>query len=119
MAIQVSNFGEVWKYSQPQWGPIGGNSPIQFYNGTYLFVNCSIISGTQISINANMWDKKPETISGSYNNAKMISNLQFGNIDTDVEGNILLAAHNAIVSQSSANNPGVDFEITNLSGSVA
>lgn len=124
MAIEISNFNPVWKYIYPQT-PILSNSVSQFYDGTYLFVLCSINNGTSISVTANLYDKKPGYISGSesgsapvYNGAVMIANLNYGSIETDVQGNILLAGHEYIVSQSLIQNPTVDFTIVDLSDSI-
>lgn len=121
MAIEIKNFNPVWKFIPP-------NSPEatpQFYNGTYMFVQCSISTGTQVAVDVSLYDKKPEFITGSdtgstpiYNDAKLITYLNYGSVITDVENNVLLAAHEYIVSQSSAQNPGVEFNIIDLSGSV-
>lgn len=131
MAIQVTNFNPVWSFTQPDISPISTPIP-QFYDGTYMFILCSINNGNSISITANLYDKQPGYITGSlpsgsasgsvppivYNGAKYITDLNYGSIDTNVQGNILLAAHEYIVSQSSAQNPGVEFNIIDLSGSV-
>lgn len=131
MAIQISNFSPVWTFNQPNSFPMSNPVP-QFYDGKYMFVLCSINNGTSISINANLYDKQPGYITGSlpsgsesgsvppiiYNGAKMITNLNYGSIETDVQGNILLAAHEYIISQSLASNPNVSFEIIDLSGSL-
>ena len=131
MAIEISNFNPVWKYTYSQ-NPVLSNSPAQFYDGTYLFVLCSINNGTSVSVTANLYDKKPGYITGSlpsgsisgsqppivYNGAQMIAMLNYGSIETDVQGNILLAGHEYIVSQSLIQNPTVDFTIVDLSGSI-
>jgi hypothetical protein len=48
----------------------------------------------------------------------MIANLNYGSIETDVQGNILLAGHEYIISQSLIQNPTVDFTIVDLSSSI-
>jgi hypothetical protein len=113
MAIQISNFSPVWTYIQPSWGPINNPTP-QYYNGTYMFITCAINSGTSVSTAATLYSENPVSSS----NAQVITNLNFGNFDTDVQGDVLLASHNYIISQSISNNPGVDFTIISLSGSV-
>lgn len=131
MAIEIKNFNPVWTFTQPNTSPIANLIP-QFYDGTYMFILCSINNGTSITINANLYDKQPGYITGSlpsgsasgsvppiiYNGAKYITNLNYGSVDTNVQGNILLAAHEYIISQSSAQNPGVEFNIIDLSGST-
>jgi hypothetical protein len=124
MAIEISNFNPVWTFVNPNIAPISNIIP-QFYDGTYLFVLCSINNGTSVSVTANLYDKKPGYISGSesgsapiYNGAQMIAMLNYGSIETDVQGNILLAGHEYIVSQSLVQNPTVDFTIVDLSGSI-
>ena len=128
MAIEIKNFNPVWTFTQPNTSPIANLIP-QFYDGTYMFILCSINNGNSISITANLYDKQPGYITGSlpsgsesgsvppiiYNGAKMITNLNYGNIQTDVQGNILLAAHEYIVSQSLLSNPSASFEIIDLS----
>lgn len=123
MAIEIKNFNPVWKFIQPNL-PIVSEPTPQFYNGTYMFIQCSIPSGNQITVNASLYDKKPEFITGSdtgsapiYNDAKILAYLNYGSIPANVEGNVLLTAHEYIVTQSSLQNPGVDFNIVNLSGS--
>lgn len=120
MAIEITNFNPVWEFVQPNFGPMMGNPIPQFYDGTYMFLQCSINNGTSINVSANLWDKKPEWTPGEsgsviYNGARTITNLNYGSVDTDVEGNVLLAAHNFVVSSSIPNNPGVDFTIIDLS----
>ena len=131
MAIEISNFNPVWTFNSGNYFPFSTPVP-QFYDGTYLFVLCSINSGNAVSVTANLYDKKPGYITGSlpsgsasgseppiiYNNAKLIANLSYGTIETNVQGNILLAAHEYIVSQSLISNPTVDFTIVDLSGSL-
>lgn len=125
MAIEIKNFNPVWKYIQPTVVPALSATP-QYYDGTYMFVQCSIPSGNQITVNASLYDKKPEFIPGPdtgsapvYNDAKILAYLNYGNVTADVEGNVLLTAHEYIVSHSLSNNPGVEFNIINLSGSIA
>lgn len=113
MAIEITNFNPVWKYIQPTWGPFSNLTP-QYYNGTYMFITCAINSGTSVSTSATLYSENPVSSS----NAQIITNLNFGNFDTNVQGDILLASHNYIVSQSLTNNPGVDFNIISLSGSL-
>ncbi len=131
MAIEIKNFNPVWTFIQPSTFPLSDPLP-QFYDGAYMFVLCAINSGTMVSVTANLYDKQPGYITGSlpsgsdsgseppiiYNGARMITNLNYGSIQTDVQGNILLAAHEYIVSQSIATNPTVDFTIIDLSGSL-
>jgi hypothetical protein len=131
MAIEISNFNPVWTFVNSNTAPISNVIP-QFYDGTYLFVLCSINNGTSVSVTANLYDKKPGYITGSlpsgsasgsqppivYNGAVTIANLNYGSIETDVQGNILLAGHEYIVSQSLIQNPTVDFTIIDLSGSI-
>lgn len=121
MAIEISNFNPVWTFIQPNLPVLSEPTP-QFYNGTYMFIQCAISTGTQITVNASLYDKKPEFITGSdtgsapiYNDAKILAYLNYGSIVTDVQGNVLLAAHEYIVSQSVIQNPGVDFNIIDLS----
>ena len=130
MAIEISNFNPVWTFNPTSMFPFSTITP-QFYDGPYMFVLCSINNGNSISVTANLYDKKPEYITGSlpsgsesgsqppvfYNNAKVITTLNYGTINTDVQGNILLAGHEYIVTQSILNNPGVEFNIIDLSGS--
>ena len=131
MAIEIKNFNPVWTFTQPNSSTLSTPVP-QFYDGTYMFILCSINNGNSISINANLYDKQPGYITGSlpsgsdsgsippivYNGAKIITVLNYGSVDTNIQGNILLAAHEYIISQSSAQNPGVEFNIIDLSGSV-
>ena len=125
MAIEISNFNHVWTFIQPN--PLISSDPIpQFYNGTYMFVQCAISAKDQISINANIYDKKPGFITSSdtgsapvYNGAKIITTLNYGSIPANVENNVLLTAHEYVVSHLITQNPGVDFNIVNLSGSIA
>ena len=119
MAIEIKNFNPVWVFN-----PSSANSP-QFYNGTYLFVQCAITTKNSITVNALLYDKAPQFITGSdtgsapiYNNAQILTNLTFGSIVTDVQDNILLTASEYISSSLSTMNPGVDFIITNLSSSL-
>ena len=120
MAIEIKNFNPVWEFVQPNFSPMMGNPIPQYYDGAYMFLQCSINNGTSISVSANLWDKKPEWTPGEsgstdYNGARTITNLNFGTVNTDVEGNVLLAAHNYVVSSSLSNNPGVEFNIIDLS----
>lgn len=126
MAIQISNFNPVWKYNENENIPV--NPLIQYYDATYMFIQCNIFGSNTVNIIAELWDKKPittievinenETIVTYDNGAQRINYLNFGIIETDVEGNVLLAAHNAIISQLTPSNPTVTFEIVGLSGSV-
>lgn len=123
MAISITNFNPVWEFIQPNFGPMMGTPIPQFYDGTYMFLQCSINSGTSVSVNVSLYDKKPEYTPGEsgsvvYNNARVITNLNYGSFNTDVQGNVLLAATDYVVSCSVVANPGVDFTIIDLSGSV-
>ena len=78
--------------------------------------------------NLELWDKKPittievinefETRVTYDNGAQKINNLNFGVIETNVEGNILLASHEAIVTKLSGLNPTAAFNIIDLLGSI-
>lgn len=123
MAIEITNFNPVWEFITPNTITLGGTPIPQFYDGTYMFLQCAINTGTSVYVSANLYDKKPEWItndSGSlvYNGARVITNLNYGSFDTDVQGDILLASTNYVVSCSSTINPGVNFTILDLSGSV-
>lgn len=121
MAIQISNFEVVWKYYQKTNFPaLSQEQTPKYYDGTYIFVTCSIESSKHIRITATLYDKKPEItmVEGSdtpiHNNARVIDSLYIDNMETDVEGNILLMAHEYLVSYLTEINPKVKFEIVGL-----
>jgi hypothetical protein len=126
MAIQISNFNPVWKYNENENIPV--NPLVQYYDATYMFVQCNIVGSNTVNIIAELWDKKPittievinefETRVTYDNGAQKINNLNFGVIETNVEGNILLASHEAIVTKLSGLNPTAAFNIIDLLGSV-
>lgn len=126
MAIQISNFNPVWKYNENENIPV--NPSVQYYDATYMFVQCNIVGSNTVNIIVELWDKKPittievinefETRVTYDNGAQKINNLNFGVIETNVEGNILLAAHEAIVTKLSELNPTTTFNIIDLLDSV-
>jgi hypothetical protein len=126
MAIQISNFNPVWKYNENENIPV--NPLVQYYDATYMFIQCNIVGTNIVNIIAELWDKKPittievinefETRVTYDNGAQKINNLNFGVIETNVEGNILLASHEAVVTKLSEINPTVTFNIIDLLGSV-
>ena len=40
MAISITNFNPVWEFIQPNFGPMMGTPIPQFYDGTYMFLQC-------------------------------------------------------------------------------
>jgi hypothetical protein len=130
MAIQISNFNPVWKYNNNQSAT---DSIAQYYDGTYLYLQCAINNGTSVDVNIEIWNFKPayypyydpsviitpeNYVSPAYTGSICINNVNFGNIETDVQGNVLLASHEAVVAKLSELNPSVTFDIVDLSGSV-
>ena len=132
MAIQISNFNPVWKYNDNQ-STVTSDSIAQYYDGTYLYLQCAINNGVSVDVNIEIWNFKPayypyidpsvvitpeNYIPPAYTGSILINTVKFGNIETDVQGNILLASHDAVVTKLSELNPSVTFEIVDLSGPV-
>lgn len=132
MAIQISNFNPVWKYNSNQ-SIITSGSIDQYYNGTYLYLQCAINNGTSVEVNIEIWNFKPayypsydssvvitpeNYVAPAYTGSILINAVNFGTVETDVQGNVLLASHDAVVAKLSELNPSVTFEIVDLSGSV-
>jgi hypothetical protein len=114
MGIKISNFSPVWEFVQPNVAPIPTNPVPQFYNGAFMFVTFQVNTATSAQVQAQVWDKMPETVDNVYNGAVMIANLNFGNMPVNVQGNILLDASNAIVEALQLVNPKVKFEVIGL-----
>jgi hypothetical protein len=114
MAIKISNFNPVWEFVQSNTAPIPMNAVPQFYNGTFMFVTFQVNTATSAQVQAQLWDKMPETVDNVYNGAVMLASLNFGNIPVNVQGNILLDASNSIVEILQKTNPSVKFEVVGL-----
>jgi hypothetical protein len=101
MAIQVTNFNPVWKYEN--------NSSINYSDGTFIFVNCETVNKNSINIRATIYNQDP-SISGT----KLRGQLNYSLIPMNVEDNLLLVAHDYLITQLTALNPDVTFTKVNL-----
>jgi hypothetical protein len=128
MAIQISNFNPVWKYNSNQ-STTTSDSIAQYYDGAYLYLQCAINNGTSVEVDIEIWNFKPayypsydplviitpeNHVSASYTGSILINNVNFGTVETNVQGNVLLASHDAVVAKLSELNPSVTFEIIDL-----
>lgn len=114
MAIKISNFSPVWKFVRSD-GSTSENP--QFLYGTYLFLLMHIQSGSSVSVSGQLWDKKPEPGENgepNVNGAKIVNLLFLGNLETNIQGNILEASSNFVVNALQEINPSVTFEITGI-----
>ena len=106
MAIQVTNFNPVWKYEH-----IRHEAPAQleYSDGSYIFINCETANKTSVTIKATIYNQDP-TITGT----KLRGRITYDFIPMNVEGNLLGLAHDYVIAQLTALNPGVIFTKINL-----